>query len=274
MSEYHPQDYWTKLHERGDLTAVGQSGLPAGLNTWLYRNGARNLDRFLAKHLEIEPTTVYDVGAGTGFWVDFWLRRGARVDGSDLVESAVQRLQHRFVGEFTTLDITADAPRSEYELVSAMNVLLHVLDDAAFGRALEHLAEAVAPGGALLLAEPIASEEWSGTTSRARSVERYVNPLTHAGLQLVAMAGTTVIGANPIDRRARLDRLWRLWWGAASLISRRSGIASRAVGRLIYGVDPWLLRLGLEPSGKFALFRRLPIATPIGPGANPVATAR
>jgi hypothetical protein len=37
-----------------------------------------------------------------------------------------------------------------------MKVLLHVLDDAAFERALSNLAGAVAPGGYLLLAEPIA----------------------------------------------------------------------------------------------------------------------
>lgn len=256
MNEYIPQEYWETLHTRDDLSAVGQSGLPAGFNAWLYQNGARNLDRFLARHLLQRPLTVYDVGAGTGYWIEYWIRRGAQVDGSDLVDTAVRRLSGRFPGDFTVLDISAERPAAQYELVSCMNVLLHIIDDAAFERALEHLAEAVAPGGALLIADTIAAREWAGTTSRARALDRYVVPLAAAGLQFRASAGTSVIGANPIERSARLHPLWRLWWGGTSRIVRRSRLASRLVGRLIYAVDPILLRFGLEPAGKFALFER------------------
>jgi 2-polyprenyl-3-methyl-5-hydroxy-6-metoxy-1,4-benzoquinol methylase len=267
VNDYIPREYWETLHARDDLSAVGQSGLPAEFNAWLYRNGARNLDRFLARSWPRRPVTVYDVGAGTGYWVEYWSRRGARVDGSDLVELAVRRLSERYPGDFRLLDISMERPAAEYDLVSCMNVLLHVIDDEAFERALEHLAGAVAPGGALLLAEPIASQEWSGTTSRARALDRYVEPLAAAGLRLVAIAGTTVIGANPIERSARLDRLWRLWWSGASRIARRSRVASGLLGRVIYALDPTLLRLGLEPSGKFALFER-PLSVPAGSGGR------
>jgi len=253
---YDPESYWSALHSRQDLSAVGQSGLPATFNAWLYRNGARNLERFLAKRLEAEPRSVYDVGAGTGFWVDFWIRRGAQVDGSDLIDSAVRRLAERYPGEFTRLDIAVDRPVRTYDLVSCMNVLLHILEDDRFDAALENLATTVAPGGALLLAEPITTREWIGASSRARRLDRYREPLEAAGLRVVAIGGTTVIGANPIERAALLDPIWRLWWGGASRLARRSTRASNAVGRLIYAVDPSLLGTGLAPSGKFALFRR------------------
>jgi SAM-dependent methyltransferase len=256
VSDYIPQEYWDSLHGRNDLSAVGQSGLPAHFNAWLYRNGARNLDGFLARSLIGRPASVYDVGAGTGYWVAYWIRRGARVAGSDLVETAVSRLSERLVGDFTVLDISARAPSGQYELVSCMNVLLHITDDAAFERALTHLATAVAPGGWLLIADPIADREWAGTTSRARRLERYEVPLAAAGLKLRAVAGTTVIGANPIERSARLHPIWRAWWGGASGIARRSRTLSDLLGRLIYAVDPMLLKLGLAPSGKFALFER------------------
>jgi SAM-dependent methyltransferase len=256
VSKYLPEEYWEHLHHRDDLSAVGQSGLPASFNAWLYRNGARNLDRFLAAHLDRHPPTVYDVGSGTGYWVEYWSRRGARVDGSDLVPTAVGRLADRFDGDFTVLDITADGPTGRYELVSCMNVLLHILDDAAFERALAHVAGAVAPGGVLLIAEPIASRGWVGTASRARTLHQYVEPLAEAGLRLLAIAGTTVIGANPIERSARLDPMWRLWWSAASRTARTSRVAGELIGRFIYAVDPALLRLGLWPSGKFAMFER------------------
>ena len=256
VSNYVPQEYWESLHGRDDLSAVGQSGLPARFNAWLYRNGARNLDGFLAKSLTRPPVSVYDVGAGTGYWVAYWLRRGARVAGSDLIEKAVHRLTERFEGDFTVLDISALRPKGQYELVSCMNVLLHITEDVAFDRALSHLAAAVAPGGSLLIADPIAAQEWAGTSSRARSLERYAVPLAAAGLRLRAIAGTTVIGANPIERSARLHPIWRAWWSGASGIARRSPMFSDLLGRLIYAVDPTLLKRGLAPSGKFALFER------------------
>lgn len=256
MSDYIPREYWDSLHGRDDLSAVGQSGLPAGFNAWLYRNGARNLDGFLARNLTGRPETVYDVGAGTGYWVAYWMRRGARVAGSDLIETAVRRLSERLVGDFAVLDISTQVPPGRYELVSCMNVLLHITDDAAFERALTHLAASVAPGGWLLIADPIAAREWAASTSRARRLERYEVPLTTAGLKLRATAGTTVIGANPIERSARLHPIWRAWWGVASGMARRSRTLSDLLGRLIYAVDPMLLRLGLAPSGKFALFER------------------
>lgn len=258
MKEYVPKDHWENLHARDDLSAVGQSGVPARFNAWLYRNGARNLDRFLAENMLGRPATVYDVGAGTGYWVDYWIRRGAHVDGSDLVETAARRLSDRFEGEFTVLDITAEPPPAQYELVSCMNVLLHIIDDVAFELALHNLARAVAPGGMLLIADPIALRDWAGTSSRARALDRYVRPLAADGLHMRASAGTTVIGANPIERSARLHLLWRLWWSWASFVARRIPVAGDVIGRFIYAVDPALLRLGLEPSGKFALFERRP----------------
>ena len=52
MKDYVPKDHWENLHARDDLSAVGQSGLPARFNAWLYRNGARNLDHFLAENMQ------------------------------------------------------------------------------------------------------------------------------------------------------------------------------------------------------------------------------
>ena len=96
---YTPIDYWARLHERDDLSAVGQSGLPTAMNRWLYRALDRNVAAFLRRHglSDPFPDRVFDVGAGIGFWVDAWHRRGAiRVDGCDLVPDAVTRLNERF----------------------------------------------------------------------------------------------------------------------------------------------------------------------------------
>ena len=42
---YQASEYWGDLHQRDDTSAVGQSGLPAAFNAWLYRILARNFSR-------------------------------------------------------------------------------------------------------------------------------------------------------------------------------------------------------------------------------------
>src|SRR6266550_5460802 len=87
-----PVGYWNKLHSRRDLSSVGQSGLPASMNRWLYRAHERQVRR-LADDVDLHPKHVYEVGAGTGYWTRFWRRRGAEVSGSDIAPLAVSRLR-------------------------------------------------------------------------------------------------------------------------------------------------------------------------------------
>ena len=139
---YDPRDHWSRLHARGDLSSVGQSGLPADLNTWLYRALERRVRWFVRRHRALDGvSSAFDVGAGTGYWVRVWHALGAeRVDGCDLVPAAVERLEAEFGARgdrFVAADIGApDAglPAGPYDLVSVMNVLLHLTDDEAFGR--------------------------------------------------------------------------------------------------------------------------------------------
>ncbi|HXG40150.1 MAG TPA: class I SAM-dependent methyltransferase, partial [Candidatus Limnocylindrales bacterium] len=202
---YEPIDYWSRLHARGDLSAVGQSALPAELNAWLYRALARNVRRFLRSARLAVPERVFDVGSGTGFWPRFWHRLGARrVDGCDLVPEAVERLRASELGRagrFVVADVSRpeQLPDETYPLVSCMNVLLHVVADGPFERALGGIARLVEPGGVLLLVEPILLDARferpyePGRASRARPLERYLGPLEAAGLRLERLAPAVVL---------------------------------------------------------------------------------
>ncbi len=268
---YSAPEYWEQLHRRGDLSAVGQSALPASINAWLYRTLARNLGTFLRRHRLDRPipARVLDVGAGTGYWIAFWRSRGTpRVDGCDLVPEAVERLRARFGsdgGRFFAADISDPGALGveRYDLVSCMNVLLHVTDDELFGQALANVASLVAPGGALLLTEPIlqrpefARPHNPEQHSRARPLDAYRVPLEAAGLRLDALEPATVIANNPIEAGSPTSmRRLQAWWKFVARRSKQDPRSAWWLGRVLYYLDPLALRSGAAPSSKFALFRR------------------
>ena len=236
---YDPDAYWRTLHERNDLSAVGQSGLPAAFNVWLYRTLAGNVRRFVRRQRldQPPPARAFDVGSGTGFWVDFWHARGVwQVDGCDLVPAAVERLNARYGprgDRFIVADVVAGSglPAEPYPLVSAMNVLLHVTGDEAFERALANVARLVAPGGHLLLVEPIlrdpsyARPATADQHSRARPLADYRDPLVAAGLELVDLGPAVALANNPIEAGSRpAYARYARWWRWVAVQAKRAAI--------------------------------------------------
>jgi len=265
---YTPSHYWSRLHDRRDLSAVGQSGLPTAMNEQLYRILARNLREFLRKsHVERIGPGAFEVGAGSGYWFGLWHSLGAeRIDGCDLVPAAVDDLASRFGarGTFRVADVGVDdLGPGQYDFVACMNVLLHITDDVRFDHALATIAKIVRPGGRLLLTEPMLFHERFArpydpdASSRARPLVRYVKPLETQGLRLEALAGATAIGNNPIEGRwPWLYFFWRGVWMAASMPVRIHRASAPLVGGALYTFDPVLLALHAAPSSKFALFIR------------------
>lgn len=264
---YDPNAYWARLHEESSLRAVGQSGLPVALNERLYAIARRNLLRFARRqHLfDPPPAHVFDAGAGTGYWTALWLSLGAgEVDGCDLAESAVERLRPLFPGRFSVGDIADPGvipDTGSYELVTALNVLLHIVDDERFEAAIRNLSAAVAPGGAILLAEPVLTRTAErplkpGASSRARALERYERAFGASGLRLAAIAPSTVVGANPIERDGPRFSLYESIWRRTSRYAKSGPRRARLAGRGLDILDRLLIHTGAAPSGKLMVFRR------------------
>jgi 2-polyprenyl-3-methyl-5-hydroxy-6-metoxy-1,4-benzoquinol methylase len=266
---YDARAYWSDLHREGGLKAVGQSGLPESLNRWLYRIGRRNVTAFMAGHglADLRGMTVLDVGTGTGFWLDVWRSLGAStVDGIDLVPAAVDALRVRFPNSTFMVGDIAD-PGSvpadgRYDAVMVMNVMLHITDEDRFSMAASNLARALRPGGRMLLAEPALTRPASvrppkpGASSMARPLGRYRDAFESAGLKLVAVGPSTVVGANPIETDAPGFRWYAAAWKRVGKTARRWPRRAGVLGRGLALVDRVLMATGAAPSGKLILFER------------------
>jgi hypothetical protein len=266
-------DHWRGLHRRRDLSGVGQSGLPAAMNRWLYRAHERQV-RCLVDELDLRPVDVYEIGVGTGYWVAFWRSFGADVRGGDFVPEAVKRLG----SGFERLDITSDRPIGTHQLVWVANVLLHVLDDERFAAAMVNVAAAVATGGYLMMVEPLQVARYrpraGDRDSRARPSEAYLEPLLDAGLELIQLRPATALTSDPIEGSSRLRyrarlAIWRALKGPARFWPALGG----PMGFLAYLLDPVVLKLAGGASSKLVVMHRPNAPDDAGSGARPVSAS-
>ena len=266
--DYEPRRYWEEtLTTDFDESGAAHPNLAQSFNRSLYRSVRASTDAILRANA-LAPQEVLDVGFGTGIWLDFWrARQVRRLMGVDLTEIAVSRARLRYPDvEVAQVDIGSESiPFAAVELVSAMNVLLHVVDPAAFTRALRTLRAALRDGGWLLAMEPVAvrpAHLRPGPSAAVRTLEEWRTELGAAGFQLVDLRPATCVLANPVDARSQrqLDALNALWFGVVRLVGR-SERRGAVVGGALYAVDRICTRLArVGPSAKLLLARARPRA--------------
>jgi SAM-dependent methyltransferase len=194
------------------------------------------------------------------------------VTGLDISPTAVDQLsarfsQHRFlVGD---LGSGTSPVQGAFDLISAMSVLLHIVDDARFRRALRTMAELLNEGGSILLMEPLVLHRWWGrpfdetSNSKARGVDEWRRVLMEAGLELVDHVPVTALLANVCDTRSMVTwKAHQVYWGALRIImSRLPTAVVRPLSTVLGRLDRVLVARGAAPSAKVMLVRRRP-ATP------------
>ncbi len=259
-----PLEYWRRqLASGADLSTVGIPNLGLEFNTALYAVRTSRLDSFLARlRIPVAGKKVLDIGCGTGFWVDYWKARGARhVTGVDIAPDAIERLKARYPKDrFLCLDIGTEALTSlgTFDLVSAVDVLFHILDDEAWSRAIHGLAKCVATPGFIIISEHLGRRPFSTTAMYARTLQQYSNALAADGLGIVATAPVFFVMHEPTRLPAPLARIGSWYWQALSRFIGGSRLASRmaaSMGPLLESVFA-SLKLQWGPSTHYALIRR------------------
>jgi 2-polyprenyl-3-methyl-5-hydroxy-6-metoxy-1,4-benzoquinol methylase len=190
---YKPQEFWDqRLSEHFDLRGTGETGLPLAYNRACYALRRETLDRAL-KDASFDPRgkRVLDVGPGSGFWVEYYLGRGAQVTGVDIAPTAVKRLAAKYTeATFIHSDVSEIALTARYDVVNAFDVLYHITDEAKWEVAVRHLAEAVAPGGLLLITDVFSTLPRVAEHNVMRPLSRYEAIIAAAGLQRESLRPT------------------------------------------------------------------------------------
>ena len=190
-SPYNPKQYWEgRLKNCFSLRGVGHINYSERYNIWLYRRKKRCLESSL-RETSLKSKDVLDVGCGTGFFVKWYLEKGANVCGIDITDTSVQRLRQQYSGEFYTQDITDPdyRPFRQFDIVNMWDVIYHVVNPDAFDQAFDNIASSLKDGGLLLFTD------WFGASSdmriadhvQARCLDTYKQTLPKKGFELVGI---------------------------------------------------------------------------------------
>ena len=188
--QYEPKTYWeTRLKDHFTARGVGHIGFGNDYNRWLYRRKKTCIEAAF-RRVSLVGKDVLDVGCGTGFFVEWYLARGARICGIDITDVSVQRLRNRFEGQFKTENIgnsPFDGFGKKFDVVNAWDVFYHIVDDKEFECALQNIKNSMKDGGLLLFTD------FLGETSdvpiadhvKGRRFETYSKSLKPRGFRLI-----------------------------------------------------------------------------------------
>ena len=157
LFRYRPREFWNDvLSESFDLRGVGHYRLSEDENRQMYERKrdliAEQLERF---GIAVGPgTRVLEIGCGVGYWTEYLKGRGVlRYTGNDITPVSVTTLSQRYPEYQFILGDAGEIPLPSvaYDLVMMIDVTQHITDDAAFGRAMRNVWQAVAHGGTFVV---------------------------------------------------------------------------------------------------------------------------
>lgn len=265
METRDPAKYWEERLARGaTIENVGYRGMGRYYNQWMYRLRRRLfLQRagaaLRAGGIDVSRARILDVGSGSGFYIECWLELGAgNVEGVDITHAAVDALSQRFPQlRFRQADIGAApvAPDASYDVVSCMDVLFHIVDDARYAAALAHISGMLRRGGLFMLTENcLHGQTLRSEFQTSRSLAEIEDLLARSGLELISRTPVFVLMNAPVDSRSRALR-W--YWEAMRRTASRAEAAGFAAGAALYALEYPLTRLLREgPSTEMLICRK------------------
>jgi 2-polyprenyl-3-methyl-5-hydroxy-6-metoxy-1,4-benzoquinol methylase len=243
-SEAEQRAYWNgRMCQHWGPEAAGSVPLGRQFNTWRYRVRRvvfRRLVRRLA--LPLGTLSVLDIGCGTGFYLEQWQALGvASMAGLDISDWAVKQLARTYPkAAFYRANIggmDSPLPVQAFDVISAIDVLVHLVDDAAYMRAIENLRRSLKPGGYLLYSDAFfhGPDQQAGDYWRGRSLAAVTAAMDASGFEIVSRVPMSVLMSPPTDTRHR-QRNERIWNMAMTPVLRHQWVGG-LYGALLYPLE-------------------------------------
>ena len=275
VETFNPRGYWEdRLRSHPDITGVGYLGRSPQFIEQQYRSRMHQVELILRHYGlgDLAGRSVLDIGAGTGIWMNFWHQHGAdRVAGLDFTASSAERLKAQFPDDLVVHTDVSVAPlphieNMRFDVISAFDVLLHIVDPTLFQHAIANLSEHCKPGGLLIISDSIVQGQGYvprrsyAIHNKVRTVAEYREVLATHEFVIDSIWSTTVLLNNPLEAPNRLIFLALSMWWRTTKYWGYSRLFTRLIGPLAIKADQLACRLcteGRSPTAKMIFARKL-----------------
>ena len=184
-------------------------------------------------------SSVLDIGSGTGFYVEQWAKLGVKeLVGIDIAKVAVEKLS-RMYPEYTfyRMDIgnrAHELEKATFDVVSAMDVLFHIVDDNKYENALRNIHGLLRPGGTFIWSENfMKGAVLRGRHQVCRSCTFIESTLHDVGFQIIKRKPFFYLMNAPISKDSPfLTFSWNLITSMA-----KSEILGLLAGGILYPIE-------------------------------------
>lgn len=261
--ELSVEDYWeNRLKEHWGLEGVGYLGYGVYYNRWMYRVRRRVfLSEIRALDVDLRGLNVLDVGSGTGFYLDLWRSLGVgSIVGSDISDFSVERLRGKYpeisiVRFDVTKPLEAEEFNTRFDVITAFDVLFHIVDDEKYRRAFASISRLLTPGGYFIFSENfLHSRVLRSAYQVSRSIEEISDILSGLGFQVIRRVPMFVLMNAPVDTGSSWPlRVWRV----AMTPVRMLNVLGVFFGAVLFPLEVFLIRALMEsPTTEMAICRK------------------
>ena len=261
MEKGEIKDYWEKrLSDNYGLHGTGFIGLGKKYNSWMYK---------VRKHVFLKKLSllnvcygdidVLDIGSGSGFYIGIWNELGVKkIIGCDLTAVSVKNLKASFPNnEFFELDIGADViPITEkFDIVTAFDMLFHIVDDAKYSKAIHNIYSLLKPGGLLIFSENfIHHNPKNNRYQTSRSLNEIEQLIKGCGFNILDRSPMFFFMNAPVDSNSVFFRKsWRLITKAV----QRGEFFGSLLGLMLFPFEILLISLKREgPSTEIMICKK------------------
>jgi len=180
-------DYWEGRHRaQGDLRSGGDVGLDEAANQIFYYTRLGRLLEIIGDRNSLnEPLFLLDAGCGKGLFARALVKCGFEVDGIDTSPTAIEFSRANGLGRYEVSSLADWRSPILYDVVYAVDVLFHLIDDDDWRASLDNLASLVRIGGKLVITdERNEVRRQAGNYIVHRAFTEYIDALAVRGLSL------------------------------------------------------------------------------------------
>lgn len=259
-SVYRNESYWNSLHAKEmSLCVVGYPELGTAFNTWQYRLRLKTFERLINQEVSnYEGMRVLDCAFGSGAYTQFWRGMGVKhYVGVDISEAAVKRAKKIFPSfsfhqsDLSKMDQDLHLNATPFDVVTAIDVLYHIVDDDECALAIKNMLTGVSETGVFVFSDILVDESiQTASHVKRRSTRFYRKILSDLGFTMMAIKPIFFTMGDPVPSTKKWKYyLCNMIWLPAQKVLRMLGhmpsiqnLFGNVFGLLLYAIDSVLQR--------------------------------